>query len=62
MGTACINTSNGAVVWKVTDLKCKHVQGPASSPILYKNLLILHFEGTDIRYIVALDKANGKIV
>jgi outer membrane protein assembly factor BamB len=61
-GTACINTSSGSVVWKVTDLKCKHVQGAASSPILYKNLLILHFEGTDIQYIVALDKATGKIV
>jgi outer membrane protein assembly factor BamB len=62
MGTACINTSSGTIVWQVTDLKCKHVQGPASSPILYKNLLILHFEGTDTRYIVALDKASGKVV
>jgi len=62
LGTACINTSTGAIVWKVTDLKCKHVQGPGSSPIIYKNLLILHFEGTDIRYIVALNKKDGKVV
>jgi outer membrane protein assembly factor BamB len=62
LGTACINTSNGSIVWKRTDFKCKHVQGPASSPILYKNLLILHFEGTDVRYIVALDKSNGNII
>jgi outer membrane protein assembly factor BamB len=62
MGTACINTANGSIVWKVTDLKCKHVQGPASSPVIYKNLLILHFEGTDVRYIVALDKSNGNLV
>lgn len=61
-GTACIKTSDGTVVWKRTDYKCKHVQGPASSPIIYKNLLILHFEGTDVRYIVALDKATGKEV
>jgi outer membrane protein assembly factor BamB len=61
-GTACINTSNGSIVWKRSDFKCKHVQGPASSPILYKNLLILHFEGTDTRFIVALDKSNGKVV
>jgi len=60
MGTACINTANGLVVWKRIDLKCKHVQGPASSPVIYKNLLILHYEGTDVRYIVALDKSNGK--
>jgi outer membrane protein assembly factor BamB len=62
LGTACINTTNGSVVWKVTDLKCKHVQGAASSPVIYKNLIILHFEGVDVRYIVALDKRNGKLV
>ncbi len=62
MGTACINTANGSIVWKRTDFKCKHVQGPASSPVIYKNLLILHFEGTDVRYIIALDKSNGKLI
>lgn len=61
-GTACINTTNGSIVWKVSDLKCKYVQGPASSPIIYKDLIILHFEGTDIRYIVALNKKDGKLV
>jgi outer membrane protein assembly factor BamB len=61
-GTACINTANGSIVWKRTDLKCRHVQGPASSAILYKNLLILHFEGVDVRYIIALDKTDGKVI
>jgi outer membrane protein assembly factor BamB len=62
LGTACIKTSDGSIVWKRTDLKCKHVQGPGSSPILYKNLLILHYEGTDVRYIVALNKSTGEQV
>jgi outer membrane protein assembly factor BamB len=62
LGTACINTTTGSVVWKRTDLKCNHVQGPASSPVIYKNLLVLHYEGTDVRYIVALDKVTGKSV
>jgi outer membrane protein assembly factor BamB len=62
LGTACINTSDGSIVWKRTDLKCNHVQGPGSSPILYKNLLILHYEGTDVRYIIALNKSTGKQV
>jgi outer membrane protein assembly factor BamB len=62
LGTACIRTSDGTVVWTRTDIKCKHVQGPGSSPILYKNLLILHYEGTDVRFIVALDKGTGKQV
>ncbi len=62
MGTACISTADGSIAWKRTDLKCKHVQGPASSPIIYKNMLILHFEGTDVRYIVALDKTTGETI
>ena len=62
MGTACINTANGSIVWKRTDFKCKHVQGPASSPVIYKNMIILHFEGVDVRYIVALDKSDGKLI
>ena len=60
-GTACINTSNGAVVWKNSDFRCKFVQGPASSPVLYKNLVILHYEGVDARFLVALDKSTGKL-
>jgi len=62
MGTACIKTSDGCIVWKRNDLKCNHVQGPGSSPIIYKNLLIIHYEGVDARYIVALDKSNGNLV
>jgi len=62
LGTACINTLNGEVVWRRTDLKCDHMQGPGSSPILYKNLLILHYDGNDVRFIVALNKSNGDIV
>lgn len=61
-GTACIRTNDGSVVWQRTDLVCDHVQGPGSSPVLYKNLLILHIEGIDVQYIVALDKTNGQTV
>jgi outer membrane protein assembly factor BamB len=62
MGTACINTANGSIVWKRNDFECKHAQGPASSPVIYKNMIILHFEGTDVRYIIALDKTTGKLI
>jgi outer membrane protein assembly factor BamB len=61
-GTACINTNSGAVIWQRTDLFCEHVQGPGSSPIIYKNLLILHFEGSDVQYIIALNKTDGRTV
>lgn len=61
-GTACVSTTDGKIIWKRTDLNCNHVQGPGSSPIIYKNLLILHIEGNDVQYIVALDKTSGKTV
>ena len=61
-GTACLRTNDGKVVWKRNDLNCEHVQGPASSPVIYKNMLILHLEGTDVQYIVALDKSTGKTI
>ncbi|MDO8929751.1 MAG: PQQ-binding-like beta-propeller repeat protein [Bacteroidota bacterium] len=61
-GTACVDTRNFEIVWTRTDLNCEHMQGAASSPIIYKNLLILHIEGTDVQYLIALDKLTGKTV
>jgi outer membrane protein assembly factor BamB len=61
-GTACVNTATGATVWKRTDLKCAHVQGPGASPIIYKDLLILNYEGTDVQFLIALDKKTGKTI
>ncbi len=61
-GTACVNTMDGSIIWTRTDLNCDHAQGPGASPFLYKNLVILHIEGTDVQYLVALDKLTGKTV
>ncbi|MCE4563020.1 PQQ-binding-like beta-propeller repeat protein [Maribellus sp. CM-23] len=61
-GTACIDTKTFNEVWKREDLRCKHMQGPASSPIIYKKLLILHLEGTEDPYVVALDKTTGETI
>lgn len=61
-GTACVRTGDGSIVWKRDDLKCDHVQGPGSSPIIYKDLLILHFEGSDQQFIVALNKRTGETI
>ena len=61
-GTACIDTQTGRAVWQREDLTCNHLQGPVSSPILYEDLLICPFEGTDVQFVVALDKKTGKNV
>ena len=57
----CIRDS-GKVIWKRTDLPCRHFRGPGSSPVIYKNLLILTMDGVDFQYLIALDKATGKTV
>lgn len=62
MGTVCLNTEDGSVVWERTDLECDHVQGPGSSAFLYKDILILHYEGVDVRFIVGLDKRTGETI
>jgi len=61
-GTACLDTETGKILWQRRDLHCDHLQGPASSPFLHKNLLILHLEGQDVQYLIALNKENGNTV
>jgi outer membrane protein assembly factor BamB len=61
-GTACINTATGEKIWDRTDLNCTHVQGPGSSPLIWKDMLILHLEGDDVQFIVALDKKTGETI
>ena len=61
-GTAAIDTKTFEIIWQRTDLNCDHLQGAASSPILYNNFLILHIEGTDVQYVIALDKNTGETV
>lgn len=58
-GTACLNADDGSVRWQRRDLHCNHWRGPGSSPILLHDLLIMHFDGYDAQYVVALDKETG---
>jgi outer membrane protein assembly factor BamB len=61
-GTACLDTATGKVIWARTDFVCNHFRGAGSSPTLYKNLLIMNFDGSDFQYIAALDKETGRTV
>jgi outer membrane protein assembly factor BamB len=58
-GTACIRSS-GEIVWS-TRLKYSPQHGPGGSPVLFEDLLIISCDGQDVQYVVALDKATGKI-
>lgn len=61
-GTTCLDTKTGEKIWQRTDLKCDHHRGPASSPILFDDKLIVAFDGFDLQYVVALDKETGKTI
>jgi len=61
-GTACLDASTGKVLWERGDLPCRHYRGPASSPILFEDLLILSMDGVDVQYVTALDKRTGRTV
>lgn len=62
MGTACLDTTTGKTLWARRDLPCDHFRGPGSSPFLWGDLLVLHFDGFDVQYVAALDKKSGKTV
>ena len=61
-GTACLDTRTAKVLWKRDDLPCRHFRGPASSLILFENLLLVTMDGVDLQYQVALDKQTGATV
>ena len=61
-GTACLDTATAKTLWTRQDLLCDHFRGPASSPILFGNLLVLTYDGVDVQFVAALDKATGKTV
>lgn len=61
-GTVCVDTRTRSVVWTNTSLRIMHENGPGSSPVLYRNLLIVHLDGSDTQSVVALDQATGRVV
>lgn len=61
-GTACIDTKTFKVLWERRDIECNHFRGAGSSPILFGNLLLMHFDGSDRQFVMALDKRTGKTV
>lgn len=61
MGTACLDTKTGEVLWRNEELQFDHQVGPGSSPTLYQNLLLLNCDGTDVQFAAAIDKRTGEV-
>jgi hypothetical protein len=60
-GMAAVDTKTAKVLWTYTDLVVQHENGPGSSPILWNDLLIVHCDGIDVQYIIAIDKNDGSL-
>ena len=61
-GTAAIDATSGRVLWTRRDIECNHYRGAGSSPIVFGKLLIMHFDGSDHQFVMALDTRTGKTV
>lgn len=61
-GTARIDPATGKKVWERRDINVRHYRGPGSSPMIYKDLLVLTFDGIDQQFVTALNKKTGETV
>ncbi|MEI6233443.1 MAG: PQQ-binding-like beta-propeller repeat protein [Planctomycetota bacterium] len=60
-GMACVSTHDGKKVWENTDTKHATQNGAGSTPISYKDKLIVCIDGMDVQYQLALNKSDGKV-
>ena len=61
-GTAAIDTKTFKVIWERRDFECNHFRGSGSSPVIFRDMLLMHFDGSDHQFVVALDKRTGKTI
>lgn len=61
MGTACLGTRDGGIIWATRELRYAPVHGNGGSPLLTGGKLVFSIDGTDKQQVVALDAATGKV-
>jgi outer membrane protein assembly factor BamB len=60
-GSAALDLE-GKVLWRNADLRYRPWHGNGGSPIVVDDLLIFNCDGEEVQYVVALDRATGKVV
>ena len=60
-GNACLDAETAQAIWKNTDLRLNHMEGPGSSPVVYNSYYFLDCDGTDVQFLAALDKLTGRV-
>jgi outer membrane protein assembly factor BamB len=61
-GTACLDTATAQPLWERRDIRVNHYRGAGSSPLIYKELLIQDYDGSDGQFVIALNKETGKTI
>lgn len=61
-GVGCVDAESGKVLWRKDSLKVKYETGPGSSPVPYRDRIILPCDGADAQFVVALDAATGEVL
>ncbi|MFO0825637.1 MAG: hypothetical protein U0792_21375 [Gemmataceae bacterium] len=56
-----MDSVTGKVLWRNDSLKVDYETNAGSSPVLYKNCVILPCDGADAQFVVALDAATGEV-
>ena len=59
-GLICLAEDSLEELWRRTDLRCDHIAGPGSSPFLSNGRLMLHMDGGDLQFVVALEPRTGR--
>ena len=60
-GSACLDIKTGKVLWTNQELSVLHENGPGSTPVVWGDYMIEHYDGSDQQYIAALNKDTGKL-
>ena len=60
-GTACLDLK-GNILWRQTELNYKPVHGNGGSPALADDMLVICCDGSNARFVVGLNKSDGKEV
>jgi outer membrane protein assembly factor BamB len=62
LGTACLESTDGSIVWRNTELDYPHVHGSGGSPVLQDGKLVVVCDGSSQPFVAALDAQSGKVI
>ena len=60
-GTAAVDTHSGEIVWTNQSIRLNHENGPGGSPVVHGDILTFHCDGSDVQFIIGLNKHTGRV-